>query len=870
MSRLYPPIINGTIPAFYGATLVVPFSLNRAVSSADIRGIRIKIKTTTGILKENIDASLFDASSEYYARFDITPEYYTLGQFYKVQIAFVDSKGDAGYYSDVGITKYTAKPTVYIENLIFGEINSHQYDYTGVYSQEGGDPTEKLYSTRFRIYDNKENLIDDTGDIIHNITKDNLTYEAHETYQFLQELEDNNTYYIKFSATTVNGLEISTPSYRITRQRSVNPEVKFDFKAALNNSNGYIELTLENSSAELISGAFLITRTSSKDKGWVEIKRFSVTTMPPSEFSYQDCTVEHGVKYKYSIQQYNNNGLYSERILSNSVTAEFYDTFLFDGEKQLCIRYNPQVSSFKTTHAEQTITTMGNQYPYILRSGKTKYKEFPIGGLISYKMDEDNEMFISFDELGIVNNTTSLTFDNITAERLFKMEVLDWLNNGKPKVFRSPTEGNFLVRLMNVSLSPQVALGRMLHSFSATAYEIAEFSIKNLEAYGIITATEAVRDTVLWETVRFIDLAKKDPTLLKQSKKIRINPTYLAYEVLFTDCMPGTEIWLDNEKIVIGATGSYKAVSNVGFQLVEVNSAYIYQGMCTYQYKDKSASVSMFGTIDNLVSEDIPVRQFIGTYELVGSTDIFGFLENSCTEVSYVGLARFVKRPISYLYVNVQLSDGEISFPEIMAEASGNELGLLYYDMDCKDKVLSFKDLDPLTTYQLRIKRGDYRDIFNEGYYIDRNTTVFAPYVGYYLDGAYAAFDGVYKIFPIEKEMYNIQIGDDIINIEEEEKYKLSSPNNFKFIAPSNGVITDLGYSTQNIEYSFCRTDENVQKAKKQYEDSLKELQEFIINFDLDYSTVETKRTITQALYRNYIMKVDKAIEEYKEVYGKI
>ena len=55
MSRLYPPIINGTIPAFYGATLVVPFSLNRAVSSADIRGIRIKIKTTTGILKENID-----------------------------------------------------------------------------------------------------------------------------------------------------------------------------------------------------------------------------------------------------------------------------------------------------------------------------------------------------------------------------------------------------------------------------------------------------------------------------------------------------------------------------------------------------------------------------------------------------------------------------------------------------------------------------------------------------------------------------------------------------------------------------------------------------------------------------------------------
>ena len=57
-------------------------------------------------------------------------------------------------------------------------------------------------------------------------------------------------------------------------------------------------------------------------------------------------------------------------------------------------------------------------------------------------------------------------------EREYKMRVLEWLNNGKPKLFRSPTEGNFLVRLMNVSLTPNDTLGRMLHTFSATAYEI--------------------------------------------------------------------------------------------------------------------------------------------------------------------------------------------------------------------------------------------------------------------------------------------------------------------------------------------------------------------------------------------------------------
>jgi hypothetical protein len=48
--------------------------------------------------------------------------------------------------------------------------------------------------------------------------------------------------------------------------------------------------------------------------------------------------------------------------------------------------------------------------------------------------------------------TTNLTSYNITAERIFKLAVLEWLNNGKPKLFRSPTEGNYIVRLLNVSL----------------------------------------------------------------------------------------------------------------------------------------------------------------------------------------------------------------------------------------------------------------------------------------------------------------------------------------------------------------------------------------------------------------------------------
>jgi hypothetical protein len=69
---------------------------------------------------------------------------------------------------------------------------------------------------------------------------------------------------------------------------------------------------------------------------------------------------------------------------------------------------------------------------------------------------------------------------------LFKNEVLEWLNNGKPKMFKSPVEGNFIVRLMKVSLAPEDKLGRMLHTFSCTASEIAECTNENLQNLNIL------------------------------------------------------------------------------------------------------------------------------------------------------------------------------------------------------------------------------------------------------------------------------------------------------------------------------------------------------------------------------------------------
>jgi len=129
--------------------------------------------------------------------------------------------------------------------------------------------------------------------------------------------------------------------------------------------------------------------------------------------------------------------------------------------------------------------------------------------LISLHSDYDG-LFISRDKykLDDFEFTTNLTSNNIASERYFKRQVQDWLNDGNPKLFRSPTEGNFIVRILNVNLTPEDRLGRMIHIFKATAYEIEEFSIENLEKYNIIDSRENLSTLTRLSTVNLIEFSK--------------------------------------------------------------------------------------------------------------------------------------------------------------------------------------------------------------------------------------------------------------------------------------------------------------------------------------------------------------------------
>ena len=199
--------------------------------------------------------------------------------------------------------------------------------------------------------------------------------------------------------------------------------------------------------------------------GELELKRddIYITTLPKKSF-YRDYTVESGKTYEYSLGS-----------VSKTITLHFEYIFLSDANRQLKIKYNPKVSGFKDTILEQKVETIGSTYPFIFRNANVRYKEIQLSGLISYQMDEED----SFD-LGISVIDTGLNDKNYYKERKFREKFYNWLTNGEPKLFRSPQEGNYIIQLMNVSLTPVDQLGRLLYSFNATGYEIMKYDIQKM------------------------------------------------------------------------------------------------------------------------------------------------------------------------------------------------------------------------------------------------------------------------------------------------------------------------------------------------------------------------------------------------------
>ena len=508
------------------------------------------LKSQSQIIQKELSQDQIDkALHRYYVEIlDSDTEGFKTNALYKVQLRLSTeppSSHLSSYYtnnpttfsewSTVCIIKPINIPDYYIQELIPSnrqpntkpsedEQNRFTYnfaEFTGIYQQN--ESTEQLKSWRLRLL--KDNTpLDENGNIIsiedqyvladsnwvvasaNNFISDTdaLSFECKLSY----ELKDGQNYKLYFQIETKNGYTDST-LYSFTQTLTAIDSLEGTLSTIINEEEGYIKITFN--SEQNYGGNLALRRSDSEHefKNWTDLKNFTPEDGQNPSFVYYDFTAESGIFYKYLIQKRDARGRRGvpryDQTQGREVgtMGEWEHAFLLEttgnGDavkaKQLKLKYDFQISSYKTNISESKVDTIGSKYPFIRRNGNMYYRSFPCTGTITQFMDQCNlfttktETFngyqAAYNEFkGQIGNYVNMY--DYTYERKFREQVEEFLYNNKPKLYKSMQQGNIFIKLMDVSLTPKNELGRLIYTFSATAYEIDQPTLDTFNNYGLI------------------------------------------------------------------------------------------------------------------------------------------------------------------------------------------------------------------------------------------------------------------------------------------------------------------------------------------------------------------------------------------------
>lgn len=478
---------------------------------------------------------------------------FKINQYYKVQLRFdsysgplhdnylIDHRKYFSEWSSICLIRPISQPDLHVSNFTYwGEneegataiktidnlvFNQGSIPISGELFNKDGDE-EYLQSYRFTLVDRNNNTVYQSEE----------RFTESPDYQLKDYLDAENTkegesYSFIIDCTTNNQYSFSKTFALTIARFEQNDTIKFAPTITIqeNTEDGYVTIHV----AGFINtvGTMRIKRASSVDefKTWEVIS--STIEHDKIDKTIIDNTVGSLIRYKYSAQFEYDTGIVSPIIYSEYVYPTFYDMLLSDKDVQLAIRYNGQISSLKPIGNRVKIDPLGSKYPRFAENAKLNYKQFAISGLISAEGDF-NRLFLSelddkyetemryYDEriggtymirndtmsdgvqetgssyhaqdrLSALQNTTHDTYphENWYWERTFREEVIKWLNNGEPKLFRSMPEGNMLVMITDANLTSNQNIGRLLYTFTANAYEIGDgYSLNNIaeaKAYSI-------------------------------------------------------------------------------------------------------------------------------------------------------------------------------------------------------------------------------------------------------------------------------------------------------------------------------------------------------------------------------------------------
>lgn len=542
-TTVFAPTVRMVQPAFVYNTgeARVYFSFSSFNNIDDIVGLRYSVidpnkKSTYGsnsmvnIEKNDKEDKIFvdkkeiklGPAAEYYFTINFTKlNTLTLNQYYQIQIELKEKEDSNVIWwsapSQATLIRPIPSYTFEIDGLDDEEENeiesNNLKEIKGIIEYVDDSTKEYLAKYCIDIYDT--NLIPNllyTTNWIGNVN--GLSFASKIKYDFME----GHRYTLKFKGRTVNDhsieeeYAITISSYdRVSEWTDFIVDKEKEFCIDTNSGSVYIKFK-----ANPFMGDIIVQRSNSETgfRTWENILKIKIE----EEDALEDgiAIYDYLIDGSFHIYQYRFLKMIEDEVVA--ITKDIYqiesvyeDIFLSNTDKQLAIKYNPNISGFKWVVQESVTNALGGRFPLIRRNGETKYRQFTLSGTLyfdplvlseatfdsrnspmsTFLPDEDSILFLGIDEvdnpLWVAAAWSNRSMESKIAfyEQKFKEATMDFLTDGKPKLFRSPTEGMMLVMLTNISFTPNKQLGRRIVDFSATVTEFAEVNLENFIRYGI-------------------------------------------------------------------------------------------------------------------------------------------------------------------------------------------------------------------------------------------------------------------------------------------------------------------------------------------------------------------------------------------------
>lgn len=238
---------------------------------------------------------------------------------------------------------------------------------------------------------------------------------------------------------------------------------------------------------------------------WQEVTRIKNGSI--QEAYLYDYFVENGNYYRYALQPITADGR------KGPITNPFDAISTFDGfwmlgekDKQFSFIYDGKINTISHNKPQAVIETLTGKYPFIVSSSDLDYRTFQFSGKLTYEQDVHrlltsntyseaispdttipiNYVEIKYGDESKLNCKNDLERDNsMVVQRIWRNKILEWMKDGKPKILKSEAEGNILVSISNVQVTPIVTLYGLVAEFTCTMTEIGNIRESTLKKYDL-------------------------------------------------------------------------------------------------------------------------------------------------------------------------------------------------------------------------------------------------------------------------------------------------------------------------------------------------------------------------------------------------